>query len=244
MIQSAPERRFVAVIAALQAELRQLHRARAQCTSDRGIRVFQSGAGYAASHRAAERAVAAGAGALVSWGLAGGLQPRLGTGSVIIATAATDSAGARWQAHEGWVTAVLSALPAGLTVESGLLYCSDRMLVTPDAKAAAARRSGALGVDMETHAIAAVAAQRQVPWIGVRVVADSLLHGLPAGLSACVDDDGNTRLAGVLHMLLRPGRWLAFANLAVCYRRADRSLALLASGLLPTAFAAPPVLAE
>jgi hypothetical protein len=74
------------------------------------------------------------------------------------------------------------------------------------------------------------------------VVADSLLDSLPEGLNACVDAAGNTRPAGVLRILLHPGQWSAFANLAACYRRADRSLALLASRLTPTAFAVPPAL--
>lgn len=232
MSQSAFERPCVAVIAALGAELRQLRSMRLP----RGVRIFQSGPGRAASRQAANRAVASGAQALLSWGLAGGLKPGVETGSVILASQVTDAAGLELRGDARWGERLQSRLPAELTVHVGSLLSTDRVLSRVEDKAAAARASGALGVDMETHALASVAAAHELPWIALRVVADSAFDELPASVAGCVDGSGNTRLAGVVQLMLRPAQWPALIKIGRSYRRAARTLAVLAGALGPTGF--------
>lgn len=234
MNESAPRRRVVAVLAALAVERRLLR------PTD-SVRVWQSGPGPAASRAAAERAIAAGAGALVSWGLAGGLRPGLTTGAVIISARVEDASGAVLNGDPAWAEHVRSQLIASsAAVQLGGLLSSDNVLTSAPAKAAAAAGSDAVAVDMETFAIAAVAAAHGVPWIALRVIADEVLDGLPAGIQDCVDGAGNMRFAGVTGVLLRPGQWAALMGTAACYRRARRSLKSIASVLVGTDFAAPP----
>jgi len=235
---SASERRFVAVIAALDLELRPLRNI-TLCSPAPPVRLFQSGAGPIASRRSAENAVAAGAGGLVSWGLAGGLVSAAKTGNVILCTRVTRSVGPALLADSSWSDQIATCLPAGLVVQRGGLLSSETVLPTPEAKTAAARESGALAVDMETHAIAAVAAASHLPWLGVRVVADSVLDRLPPALERCVDASGNTRLAGVLGIMGRPGQWAGLIRIAIRYRRANRSLALVAEGLAASGLGLP-----
>lgn len=141
-----------------------------------GVRVAWciGGVGTAAASRAARMLVAGHRPALlVSAGFAGGLDPALVRGAVVrpavaiadgdprripLARTAADGPGA-----DGGTTIVTVA----------------GIVATPDAKRALAARSGAQVVDMETHAVAEVAAAAALPCAAVRVISDAAHEALP-----------------------------------------------------------------
>ncbi len=78
---------------------------------------------------------------------------------------------------------------------------SDTIVATAEAKAALAARTGALAVDMESHALAHVARAAGVPFVAVRAVADPAQQSLPRAVLGAVADDGAIRTLPVLARL-------------------------------------------
>ena len=101
-------------------------------------------------------------------------------------------------------------------------------LDSPQAKLAAAAASGAVAVDMESAAIASVAADACVPFVALRVVVDALGDRLPGDAEAWIDERGNRRLGTALRAVIRPSEWRALWTLAQRYRVASGVLERLA----------------
>jgi adenosylhomocysteine nucleosidase len=78
----------------------------------------------------------------------------------------------------------------------------DRMLSTPEDKAAAFARSGALAVDMESHHLASAATERGLPFIAIRAISDEAHQALPAILAGLVDTEGRTKMSAVVAALI------------------------------------------
>jgi adenosylhomocysteine nucleosidase len=107
---------------------------------------------------------------LVSAGFAGGLDPALPRGCLVRpAAVTTEQAGTR-----------IPLAHAGAGAAEPLVVSVTEVVATVAAKRALAARTGAAIVDMETHAIATVAATAGLPCLGVRVVSDDASQTLPA----------------------------------------------------------------
>ena len=224
----------IGIVSALAAEARTLGPATRHGTELRrladGALLAVSGIGEGAAAAAARRLVLAGSGGLVSFGMAGGLDPALICGAVLVpeeiatfggvgAPAATAATSAEWRQR------LRAALPASCVVCAGKLLTSARPIGHPDAKAAAWRSSRAAAVDMESAAIAQVAGQAGLPFIALRVIVDTASDELPAAVVAA-SGGGQLRIGTLLAGLLRaPGDVGALIRLSARYRIARRVLA-------------------
>jgi adenosylhomocysteine nucleosidase len=207
--------RHPGVVAALAAEARPLARA-AQ------VQVTVAGVGAAAAEAGGRRLLNAGVGALVSWGVAAGLDPRLPPGALLLPTQVAD--GPRtWPVDAAWHRALQEAL----TCHTGTLVSAPSLLVGPADKQLLAR-GGALAADMESAALARLADQARVPFIIVRAVADPASMALPRAVAAALDGGRlrSGRLAAGL--LAAPAQWGAVYRLARAFGCARRSLYLAA----------------
>jgi hypothetical protein len=74
-------------------------------------------------------------------------------------------------------------------------------LRTPDAKRAAAARTGASVVDMEAAGVAEAAAELGIPWLALKVVLDPADLPLTARLARCATPAGDPRWTGILAAL-------------------------------------------
>jgi len=189
--------------------------------------VLQSGPGAARAARAAAQALVQGAGALVSWGLVGALDARLAPGTVVLPRRVLREGGVPVNVDAAW-HARLTSLSAGFVTSYGDLLTVPTALDSPRAKAAAAAASGAVAVDMESAAIASVAADACVPFVALRVVVDALGDRLPGDAEAWIDERGNRRLGTALRAVIRPSEWRALWTLAQRYRVASGVLERLA----------------
>nr|WP_255575131.1 nucleoside phosphorylase [Caldovatus aquaticus] len=172
--------------------------------------------------RRAARLLAArgGAGAVLSFGLAGALDPALGPGTLLAATEIRSACGAVHPADPAW-----SARLAAVTgARRGPLAGAGAVAATPEAKRALRAATGALAVDLESEPAAAFAAARGVPFAALRAVADTAAEPIPPAALAGVAPDGRAAPLGVLCALARrPG------DLADLLRLARRSRAALAA---------------
>jgi len=197
-IQAAPAAQ-VAVIAALELEARTLRRPRSALPAT----VYVSGPGRARAEASAARAVTAGACAMLSWGLAGGLDSSVRTGTVIVPAHVIDESGSL-ATHDAWRRAIVARLDADFIISEGPLYSADAVVTSVTDKRAIARRTGAVAVDMESAGIARVASRAGLPFLALRVVADGPDDALPDGVASLVTARGGTRVAGLCQFAAAP----------------------------------------
>ena len=91
---------------------------------------------------------------------------------------------------------------AGQGVKVGAILGLDHMLSSPQDKADAFARSGALAIDMESHHVARAAGERNLPFIAVRAISDEAGEVLPAIMATFVDAEGQTKMSAVLAALI------------------------------------------
>ncbi len=190
-----------------------------------------SGMGRAAATASAQALVDAGVSALMTFGMAGGLDPLLETGSVVIPCEVLSDDGARYAACRAWREQVAASLAPLCTVTQGSLLTSTQAIETPADKAAAFHATGAAAVDMESAAVAQIAAQHDLPFIAVRVIVDSAADMLPRAVVAA-SRAGRVRFARLIGGLIMAPREIAsLLRLAQRYRIALRSLRAIGANL-------------
>jgi adenosylhomocysteine nucleosidase len=206
-----------------------------------GTLVAITGMGSAAASMGARSLIEAGATALASWGMAGGLDPTLSAGAILLPTEVLGPDGRIVNTEPGWRNRLSAAVAAHAPVRSGRLLTTPRAIGSVADKAELFRTTGAVAVDMESAAIGAVAEQRQLPFMAVRVVVDSATDVLPRAVTAAADNEGHLQIWRLIGALaLAPNELAPLIRLARRYRAANRSLAAIArmGSLAPCAFSA------
>ena len=160
---------------------------------------------------------------IISAGFAGGLDETIPRGSLVTPGAV--------RREDEPVALPLAAAGQSSVRQRPLILTLDRIARTTAEKAALATATGAALVDMETFAVAAVAAAAGIPCHGLRVVSDAATDELPADLGRLVQPQSAARRAGaVLGMLGRRPR--AVADLWRLWERAVVDGRTLATGLV------------
>jgi hopanoid-associated phosphorylase len=174
--------------------------------------------------------------AVMSFGVAGALDPALRPGDLVLASevrgAETWPASAELAAAAAERLAVLS-----IASRSGAVFGSDTPALTPAEKRRLRQQGGAILIDMESHIAAQWAAARDLPLIVLRVVADPAERALPRSAMAAIGPDGAIRTAPVLLGLLNrpadlPALVAAARDSAVAFRTLRRCAAGGLAGLL------------
>lgn len=209
-------------------------RAEAHCLPRSVARFVRcAGPGAARAGKAAHGLIDDGAKALVSFGLAGGLDPALPVSTVILGLSVVGPEGAR--------STLDPDLRARLAECVGLFAPIEARVAGTDApvagiadKARLLRESGARVADMESDAVARIAAERGVPCGVVRVVADPAGRAVPRAALAALGEAGDIRAGRLLATLAaRPWELPGLAALAIDTRRAFRTLRRCGAALSP-----------
>ncbi|HEV7613297.1 MAG TPA: hypothetical protein VGO37_15555 [Steroidobacteraceae bacterium] len=227
----------VGVVAALEAEARTLgpagRRHDGLSTFGDGALLAVGGMGGALAAIAARKLVDAGAIRLVSFGLAGGLDPALSAGTVVLPNAIVSCAGARFVTSPQWREQLSIAVASQRIVAAGNLLTTSTPIDSVADKAAAFRETGAVAVDMESLAVAQVADANRLPFVAMRVIVDTAADALPravAGASRAGQLSIGRFIGG---LAMAPGELFAVIRLARRYRAAMLSLRAVArAGLL------------
>jgi adenosylhomocysteine nucleosidase len=225
----------VGVVAALPAELQSLLHATAAVGETRHVnarvRAQAGGIGSAAAHRAATSLVADGAGALVSWGFAAGLDPALAPGTLVVSRRLeppVPGASSAATAADAWAARLSARLRDLVPLVNGTIACPDHVIRTADEKRTLGA-SGAVAADMESAAVATVAAAAGIPWVALRVLVDTVDVIVPLAVAAAIDSSGRFEMGRFFRALLRhPMDLASLPSLASAYRRAMRTLAMVA----------------
>lgn len=136
--------------------------------------------------------------AVVSFGIAGALDPALRVGDMIVPdnVLASDVV---WPCSPDLREAWLGQVEA----RSGDLVGVDAPVLDVSGKTALASATGAAAVDMESHVAADYAALHGVPFAALRVISDAADHALPAVAGRAMRPDGSVDVLGVLAGLAR-----------------------------------------
>lgn len=176
---------------------------------------------------------------VLSIGFAGGLQPELTTGDVVLADriqAWSACAVPKGGAVEGtfvtpnarltWLAAA-AAQRAGLLRHRGLLLSHTTLVPGALDKHILGRDTGALAVDMESYCLGSLAAAHGLPFISMRAILDACDTALDLPLNGLTTPDGGVRLRGAAWAIMRqPGLLKSFWALWHLSRFTQRQLAV------------------
>jgi hopanoid-associated phosphorylase len=178
-----------------------------------------------------------GANCLMSFGIAGALEPTLRAGDVVISAEVVSDCGL-WRADERFQTHVTD-LARGIGAFRGAVFGATTILATESDKNRTWRETGAVAVDLESDVVARIASRAGIPFLVARTIADTACRELPPAALIPLSEGGTPNLARVLASLLRRPRQIgALIRLARETRMALSALAGPAQALrgIVTAF--------
>ncbi len=182
---------------------------------------------------AAREFATAGAAGLISFGIAGGLDPALEPGDLILAEGVRLPDEDVISTQASWRTA-FAAAAAGTA--DGMIYGSDLAVSRTDDKARLFTDYGVRAVDMESHGVARAAREAGLPFLIVRAIADPADRTIPPAALAGLGPDGEQRpFAVMLAMLRNPAQVPALIQLARDAKTALRRLAAAAPSVVNSA---------
>jgi hopanoid-associated phosphorylase len=162
---------------------------------------------------------------VISFGVAGGLDPKLKSGDVVVATEVM-AGDRRWAAAAGLTYELIGS--AGLGRERlirGGLAGVEQVVAAKASKAALHSETGASAVDMESHIAAAYAYDAGLPFAALRVISDPATRALPTIVATAIKPNGDIDLRKVLRGVARnPTSIKALVSTGIDFNRALRSL--------------------
>lgn len=187
----------------------------------------------ASARRAREHAAAlavSGVDGLLSFGVAGGLDPAFGPGSLLAPTAVTATDGAKIRCDPAWRERFAALMAGAETVLSAEILGSEDMISNPGAKRSIFEASGAGAVDMESLAVAEAASAAGLPFLAVRTIADPAGRAPPQAALSAVAPDGRIRMIAAVASLARnPASLPLYLSLARDSRAALNALRRVAA---------------
>ena len=192
--------------------------------------VALAGVGTHNAEAAAADLISQGVTSMVSAGLAGGLDPDLKAADIVVAAdvlqitpTGTDGP---WPAETNSAALAVAQLSRhNLRTRSGTILTAETDTLTDSHKAALFQQSGALTVDMESAAVARMAARANIAFFGLRAVCDPAGQSVPEQLFTCLDPDGSIRLSAVLQSVLRqPGLLSPMLRMGLAFSSARKAL--------------------
>jgi adenosylhomocysteine nucleosidase len=144
---------------------------------------------------------------VVSFGICGGLDPKLRSGDLVIGSEVVSGA-ERLAAHEDLSRGLERCLTdAGERVVRGRIAAVVTPVMNVQAKAELRAATDALAVDMESGIAARFADARGLPFVILRAVSDTAKRNLPALVAHAVSTEGEVDTVAVFAALIRsPGQ--------------------------------------
>lgn len=224
---------YLGIIVGVPAEARSL--AEHSITNDEPVRLQEgvmlcvSGVGPRRAGQASRALFGKGATALLSWGSAGGLSPKLFPGSLILPKTIIASNRSVYHVDTSWHESLCNRLKGQVDLHTEPLAESSTVVRTPAEKAILSQQTGAIGVDMESAAVAAVAREEGVPFMAVRAVADAMDTTIPKSTLNAFDEFGRLNFLKLIQGFVQhPTELFALLRIGRDYQAAQKTLALVA----------------
>lgn len=193
--------------------------------------VCYGGAGAANAAQAARTLIGKGVQRLMSWGCAAGLREELKPGDLVIPECVV-SEQVRFDTDAEWRSSVSEIVADSVKVSDGALFCSGELVCRSQEKRSISRSSNAVALDMESAAVAEVAAKNGLAFLAIRCIADPVAMDLPQAVVAGLNAQGQVELLKLLAYLFRhPWEVFGLAQLGLHFRAAQKTLRAVASRL-------------
>lgn len=163
---------------------------------------------------------------VISFGVAGGLDPTLKSGDIVVATEVL-AGDARWLADLALKDDLISSVGLGRRrrIVRGRLAGAEQVVAARHLKEALHLETGAAAVDMESHIAADYAAKAGLPFAALRVVSDPAHRALPQLALAAIKPNGDIDLRTILRSVARnPLTLRDLVSTGLDFNRALRSL--------------------
>jgi adenosylhomocysteine nucleosidase len=191
-----------------------------------------SGAGADNAQIASELLVSQGATRLISWGCAGALVAPLNPGDLVLADTLIGAEGCQIEIDPVWLKAAQNALTPYLKVRTGCLVESKSIVATAEDKKQLHLKMNAIVVDMESIAIAKIAARNKLPFLAIRAIADPLSMDLPKAINHALNAEGHILLRKLLLFIAQhPAEIPGLIKLGLHFHAAKKSLRIAAQQL-------------
>ncbi|HEX4111260.1 MAG TPA: nucleoside phosphorylase [Stellaceae bacterium] len=198
------------VVAGLEAEAKIARRA--------GLRTIVACGSKERRATSIAQAIADGATGLISFGIAGGLDPRLKPGTVLLPQVVHTEAGEAFVADAAWRHRMLAHVPDAV---AGAIYGAEAVVARVSEKKSLFDRTQAVAVDLESAAVARAAARAGIPFIVLRTVADPAHRTLPQAAVFGLTGEGRVAYGLVFgHLARRPHQFPSLLFIAIETRRA------------------------
>lgn len=197
--------KIIGVVAALKSE--------ASCLVDQRFPLYQvvdigdrtslclSSIGGSAARGAALKLCGHDVNALVSFGVAAALDDKLIPGDLVLPEAITTN-GEILPVDMEWRDRLHGVMSKHVTVASGILASCEAPLTTRQEKLALNEATGACAADMESAAVAKVAADAGISFIAIRAIIDPLEFSPPEVLMSAVYPDGSVDAMQLIKLVL------------------------------------------
>lgn len=199
--------------------------------ADRLLLAYSGVGGYNAK-KAAELLASKGATQLMSWGCAGGLTASLKPGDLVVPEQLLDvddvdmAVNQQWHRHACQLLAPLVRLSTGKLAETATIVASSKE------KQQLHSFTKALAVDMESVAVAKVAAARHLPFLCIRAIVDPASMNLPRAIAYAANLKGDILLGKLLlYVALHPSDVPRLIRLGLHFNAAKATLKRIAQKL-------------
>jgi len=184
------------------------------------VRVVLTGVGARPATLVAAKALEWEPNVCISSGVAGSLRAEYGVGDLFVAREVMELESGRTMASD---RAQVEAVEKRGIRAIGRLLSSAEMVITAEGKSRLGRMAEA--VEMESFAVLAEAAKRQIPAVAIRAISDAANEGLPMDFSGVLDHEGKLKASKVARSLARgPHKLPALLRLGRNTRRAATNL--------------------
>ena len=187
--------------------------------------VFCAGMGAHNASQAAQALIAAEVDALVSWGVAGALDPGLVSGDTVLPVQVRDSEQHVYTADHAWHAALKSRLGQQQLFADGTILSVHDVQHDVRSKSDLHQATQAMAVDMESAAVARVALNANKPFVVVRTIFDSVSMRIPASSTNATDQYGQVSIPKLITGLIRkPAEVLQYPQMIGSFAKAKKSL--------------------
>ncbi len=168
---------------------------------------------------------------LVSWGCAAGLCPDLKPGDLVLAEQVIGGQD-RFDTNGQWRDHVRQMLASTLNTKAGKLFTSTDLVDRSADKQLIRENSQAIALDMESSAIAEVAAANNLPFLVIRSIADPVRMDVPKTVLAGLNKQGQVELRKLLtYLAWHPWEIAGLIRLGLHFQAAQNTLKIAARQL-------------
>lgn len=203
-----------------------------------------SGAGPENAEKASQRLIDKGAKRLISWGCAAALSTGLKPGDLVLPSTLLTEEKISLSIGSPWFDRVSEHLST-LSPVIGTLIESASVVANSTDKKIIYAQSNAIALDMESLAVAKIAAHHHLPVLVIRCIADPVSMDLPLAVSYALNKQGDVVLGKLLYFLLtHPNELPRLIKLGLHFKAAKDTLKSVAKHLNDIASFDPKIVSE